>query len=194
MRVFLNRAAMVLAGLSLSACGGGGGGVNGFEAYNELFASTSGLSATPDVQMPSGRGTYQGFANLGINSAASNMFARAAVGEITLNVDFGGGAALSGSIRNFQYFDQAPVSGSVSISGGGSSSADLTASSSDFEDSRFALARLASGEPANPSRSRSANWRLRSTRPHPTKPGAARPAAGLTPCRCDRCHPLLRYA
>ena len=29
-----------------------------------------------------------------------------------------GGAALSGSIRNFQYFDQAPVSGSVSISGG----------------------------------------------------------------------------
>ena len=118
MREFLNRAAMVLAGLSLSACGGGGGGVNSFEAYNELFASTGGLSATPDVQMPSGSGTYQGFANLGINSAASNMFARAAVGEMSLNVNFAGGAALSGSIRNFQYFDQAPVSGSVSISGG----------------------------------------------------------------------------
>ena len=110
--------ALLLAGLTLSACGGGGGGLNGFEAYNELFASTSGLSATPDVEMPSGSGTYSGFANLGINSAATNMFARAAVGEMTLNVNFGGGSALSGNIRNFQYFDQAPVSGSVSISGG----------------------------------------------------------------------------
>ena len=132
--IFLSPGLFFLAAVT-SGCGGSGGtagtsgGFNNLTDYNQLLANAAASGPTDPADMPSsGSAGYAGVANIGIDPATMG-FRSAAVGEMAVNVNFGAGGAVSGSIGNFQYLDQTAASGSMAISGGSVVDNELVAAS-----------------------------------------------------------------
>lgn len=124
---------------ALAACGGSDGGTGGimsannFSDFQALQSQFLTAGPTTPSQMPvNASATYSGFANLGVDPGATNIMQSAAVGTLTLTADFASGAGtLSGSVGNFQYFDQTPVAGSVTLSNGVIAGSDVVSGEAD---------------------------------------------------------------
>lgn len=115
------RISIIASGLLLAACQSStsptGFGDLSFEELNTLSAQQATLTRTAAAMPTTGTAQYNGFANIGLHTDQDNMWTAAALGEVVVNTNFDAGT-LTGTIDNFVYYDQSPISGSMVISNG----------------------------------------------------------------------------
>lgn len=101
---------------AVSACQSTVGGTPYAATLATLTADSASFTATPEPDLPGGSASYTGVANIVFDSSPTIATA-AALGLLQLNVDFAGDT-LTGSVTDFAYYDETPVAGSLSITGG----------------------------------------------------------------------------